>query len=276
MTLDSRTTAHTIEFARQMRVDILQQIFTAGSGHPGGSMSCADVLACIFATRIDPTALLEDRLDRNHFIMSKGHAAPALYAALAGIGAIERSELSQLRQLGSRLQGHPDRTRLPSVEMSTGSLGQGLSVGAGLSWQMRRQGLSGRVYVLIGDGELDEGQVWEAVALSGVLRLGHLLAIVDANGIQNDGRVEEILDLRPYPQKFQAFGWKVKEIDGQDHSEIFAALEWAEAEQLQPSMILAHTTKGSGVSFMEDQPAWHSHGLTDEQLSIAIAELTAP
>ncbi len=275
MTFDRQTTARTIDLARQMRVDILQQIFDAGSGHPGGSLSCADVLACIFQTRIDPTALLAGRLDRNHLILSKGHAAPALYAALAGIGVIERSELSELRQLGSRLQGHPDRTRLPAVEMSTGSLGQGLSVGVGLSWQMRRERLPGSVFVVVGDGELDEGQVWEAIALGGVLKLGRLVVIVDANGIQNDGRVEDILDLRPYPQKFTVFGWKVREIDGQDHSEILAALEWAEAEERQPSMILAHTKKGSGVSFMENQPAWHSHSLTREQVNVAIAEVTA-
>ena len=270
------STTSTIPFAQQMRIDVVQQIFDAGSGHPGGSLSCVDLLACVFCTRIDREALLEDRPDRNHFILSKGHAAPALYAALAGIGAIKREELTGLRQLGSPLQGHPDRSRLRAVEMSTGSLGQGLSVGAGLVWQLRHQGWKGTTFVLLGDGELDEGQVWEAIGLAAAQRLANLVAIVDLNGIQNDGRVEDILDLRPYPEKFRAFGWRVREIDGQAHDQILAALDWAEIPDTQPAVILARTTKGSGVSFMEDRPEWHSHGLSWEQLVNAVQELGAP
>lgn len=274
MTDYNPATDHSTELAEQMRGDILNEIFAAGSGHPGGSLSCVDLLACLFATRVDTKALLEDRPGRNHVILSKGHAAPALYAALAGIGAIDRGELKQLRQLGSRLQGHPDRSRLPCVEMSTGSLGQGLSVGAGLAWEMRRQHLPGSVFVIVGDGELDEGQIWEAIALAGVHKLARLVAIVDANGIQNDGRIKDILDIRPYPAKFRAFKWRVREIDGQAHEEILAALDWAETADPRPSAIVAHTTKGSGVSFMEDRPEWHSHGLTREQLVTALEELT--
>lgn len=272
MTAETRA-GSTEQFAQQMRVDIIQEIFDAGSGHPGGSLSCVDLLACIFATRIDKTALLEDRAERNHFILSKGHAAPALYAALAGIGVIERDELRSLRQLSSRLQGHPDRTKLAVVEMSTGSLGQGLSVGAGLAWELRRRALAGRVYVVIGDGEVDEGQVWEAIALAGVQHLSGLVAIVDANGIQNDGRVEDVLDLRPYRPKFEDFNWRTCEVDGHNHEEILAALDWCDADSAQPSMVLARTTKGSGVSFMEDRPEWHSHGLNAEQLEKALDEL---
>ena len=274
MTVYSLVTDETTQFAQQMRSDVLNEIFEAGSGHPGGSLSCVDLLACLFATRVDANALLEDRLDRNHVILSKGHAAPALYAALAGVGAIDRAELKHLRQLGSRLQGHPDRQRLPSVEMSTGSLGQGLSVGAGLTWEMRRQHVPGSVFVIVGDGELDEGQIWEAIAFGGVQKLARLVAIIDANGIQNDGRVKDILDIRPYRGKFRAFNWRVREINGHAHEEILAALDWAENAEPRPAMILAHTTKGSGVSFMEDRPEWHSHGLTYEQLVTAVEELT--
>lgn len=276
MSVQTSATASTVPFAQQMRIDVVQQIFDAGSGHPGGSLSCVDLLACVFCTRIDREFLLEDRLDRNHFILSKGHAAPALYAALAGIGVIKREELTSLRQLGSRLQGHPDRSRLRAVEMSTGSLGQGLSVGVGLAWQLRHQACNGTTFVLLGDGELDEGQIWEAVGLAAGQRLANLVAIVDLNGIQNDGRVEEILDLRPYPEKFRAFGWRVREIDGQAHDQILAALDWAEIPDTRPAVILARTTKGSGVSFMEDRPEWHSHGLSWEQLVNAVQELEAP
>jgi transketolase len=276
VSVQASATASTIPFAQQMRIDVVQQIFDAGSGHPGGSLSCVDLLACLFWTRIDRETLLGDRPDRNHFILSKGHAAPALYAALAGIGVIKREELTSLRQLGSRLQGHPDRSRLRAVEMSTGSLGQGLSVAVGLAWQLRHQACKGTTFVLLGDGELDEGQIWEAVGLAAGQRLANLVAIVDLNGIQNDGRVEDILDLRPYPEKFRAFGWRVREIDGQAHDQILAALDWAEIPDGRPAVILARTTKGSGVSFMEDRPEWHSHGLSWEQLVNAVQELEAP
>ncbi len=276
MTIQTPTTSSIAEFAQQMRIDVVQQIYDAGSGHPGGSLSCVDLLACLFCTRIDREALLEERPDRAHFILSKGHAAPALYAALAGIGVIDREELTRLRQLGSRLQGHPDRSRLPAVEVSTGSLGQGLSVGVGLAWQLEQQGLDGRVYVLVGDGELDEGQIWEAIALAGAKHITRLVGIIDINGIQNDGPVEDVLDLRPYASKFEAFGWRAREIDGQAHDEVLAALDWADAPDTCPPVILARTTKGSGVSFMENRPEWHSHGLTWEQLVQAIQELEAP
>ncbi|MDA8185230.1 MAG: transketolase [Actinomycetota bacterium] len=275
MARTNTTTPRTTDVARQMRLDILDEIFEAGSGHPGGSLSCADLLACLFSTRVDPRALLEDRLERNHIILSKGHAAPALYAALAAVGAIPRDELHTLRQLGTRLQGHPDRTRLPAVEMSTGSLGQGLSTGCGLAWEMSRRQVQGRTFVVLGDGELDEGQIWEAVAFAGATHLANLVAVIDANGIQNDGPVEQILDLRPYPAKLAAFGWRTKEIDGHNHDEILEALDWSESGKDAPSAIVAHTIKGRGVSFMEGRPEWHSHGLTPEQLALATREVSS-
>jgi transketolase len=271
---DAMALMDTEHLAQLIRLSVLRQIYDAGSGHPGGSLSCADILACVFGRFMDPEALRRQDLERNHFILSKGHAAPALYAALAEVGLIAQRELSTLRQLGSRLQGHPDRTRLPEVEMSTGSLGQGLSVGAGIAWWMAHQGAAGQVFVLLGDGELNEGQVWEAVAFSGAHHLMKLVAIVDANGIQNDGPVTEILPFEPYVAKFESFGWRAQEIDGHDHAEIVAALE-ATLGKRRPTVLIARTTKGDGVSFMEGNAEWHSHGLTDEQYRLAVEEVAA-
>jgi len=258
----------------QVRLDILAQIKTAGSGHPGGSLSCADLLAVLYGYAIDVDKLKAGGAVRDHVILSKGHAAPALYAALAGVGVIPHEELATLRQLGSRLQGHPDRTRLPEVEMSTGSLGQGLSVAAGIAWWLARQPTAAQSYVVLGDGELDSGNTWEAVALAGVQHLVRLVAVVDANGVQNDGPVRDILDLTPYAPKFEAFGWITREIDGNDIGQIVDAVDWARtAVSPAPRAIIAHTIKGKGVSYMEGKYEWHSHALTDEQYAQAVAEL---
>lgn len=261
--------------AKRMRKDIIQEIFEAGSGHPGGSLSCADILAAVFGYAVRPTPHWLSRPDRDRVILSKGHAAPALYAALAEIGLLPREELSTLRKLGSRLQGHPDRTRLPEVEMSTGSLGQGLSVGVGLAWWYRACGYKGHVYVIVGDGEMNEGQIWEAVAFAGAHRLANLIAILDANGLQNDGPVAEILDMRPYAPKIQAFDWDVKEIDGHDAGALIRALDWArsEAPGEKPRFIIAHTVKGKGVSFMENRPEWHSHSISSIEYDKALREV---
>lgn len=262
-------------FARQIRLDVLLQIKAAGSGHPGGSLSCADLVAVLFGYATKADQLGTSTAVRDHVILSKGHAAPTLYAALAGLGVIEPDELLTLRQLGSRLQGHPDRTRLPEVEMSTGSLGQGLSVGCGLAWWLDRQSEPATVYVLMGDGELDSGNVWEAISFAGARRLRRLIAIVDANGMQNDGTVEDILDLRPYAPKFAAFGWRTREIDGNDIAEIVEAIDWARGEPGQgPHAIIAHTIKGRGVSFMEGRREWHSHAMDDAQYDAAVRELS--
>lgn len=253
---------------------MLAQIKTAGSGHPGGSLSCADLMAVLFGYAVDVDRLKAGELVRDHVILSKGHAAPALYAAFAAFGIIPREELSTLRRLGSRLQGHPDRSRLPEVDMSTGSLGQGLSVGAGLAWWLDRQQEPALSFVVLGDGELDSGNVWEAIALAGVRRLRRLVAIVDANGVQNDGPVREILDLTPYRPKLEAFGWAVREIDGNDIEQIVAAIDWARQDPSPaPHAIVAATVKGKGVSYMEGRHEWHSHALSDEQYQQAVAEL---
>ncbi len=269
------TIAQLDDLARSIRRDVIEEIRTAGSGHPGGSLSCAEILAVLYGYVVQPGPDWLSRPDRDHVILSKGHAAPALYAALAEVGLVDREELGTLRQLGSRLQGHPDVTRLAAVEMSTGSLGQGLSVGVGMAWRLRATGGAGRVFVILGDGELDSGQVWEALSLGGVLGLENLVAIVDANEIQNDGPVAGILDLRPYGPKLQAFGWAVREANGHDTGELVAAMDWARSGEpgARPRCVIAHTVKGRGVSFMEGRPEWHSHALTLEQYERAVEEV---
>lgn len=265
------------EMARHMREDILLQIYAGGSGHPGGSMSCVELLAALFGHVIKPSSDWVKRNSRDHVILSKGHAAPALYAVLAETGLIPKDELKTLRQLGSRLQGHPDRTRLPEVEMSTGSLGQGLSVALGLALAMARRDEPHHSYVILGDGEMNSGQVWEAILFAGVHKVDRLVAIIDANGIQNDGRVEDVLDIRPYRPKLEAAGWAVSEIDGQDMAAVVEAYDWAASERpgSRPRMIVANTTKGAGVSFMSNRVDWHSHALSEEQYQNAMNEVQA-
>lgn len=277
VTMTQPTTTRTAELtdlARRIRLDTLAQIKTAGSGHPGGSLSCADMLAVLYGYAIDVEKYRARERVRDHVILSKGHAAPALYAALANVGLIPRDELSTLRQLGSRLQGHPDRSRLPLVEMSTGSLGQGLSVALGIAWWLDRQPEPANSFVILGDGEIDSGNIWEAIGFAGAKGARRLVAFIDANGVQNDGHVKDILDLRPYAPKLQAFGWLVKEIDGNDIASLVEAVDWARSEPgTAPRAVVATTIKGKGVSYMEGRHEWHSHALTDEQYQQAVAEL---
>jgi transketolase len=269
------TSATIKNIARRTRIDILNQIHDAGSGHPGGSMSCADILSAIYGYAVQPPADWMSRQDRDRVILSKGHAAPALYGVLAEVGLLPHEELSTLRKLGSRLQGHPDRVRLPEVEMSTGSLGQGLSVAAGLAWWYKARKLRGRIYVVLGDGEMDSGQVWEAISLAGGHKLDNLVVVLDANGIQNDGPVPEILDLRPYDAKVRPFGWSVREINGHDIEALMSALDWAKSDEpgTAPRFIIAHTVKGKGVSFMENRYQWHSHSLSEDEYRNALKEV---
>jgi transketolase len=267
--------AYLEDVAREMRADILRQIHWAGSGHPGGSMSCVEILAALYAHRIRPGSDWIRANGRDRVVLSKGHAAPALYAALAAVGLIPKEELKTLRQLGSRLQGHPDRSRMIEVEMSTGSLGQGLSVSLGLALAIARQGTPHYSYCILGDGEMNSGQVWEAIMFAGVHKIDRLVAILDANGLQNDGPVAAIMEIRPYRPKLEAFGWVVREIDGQDMAQVVAAIDWAssEAPGQRPRMIVANTTKGAGVSYMAGRADWHSHTITDDQLVAGLQEL---
>jgi len=263
--------------AARMRMDIVEMIAAAGSGHPGGSLSAADVVATLYfgdVLRHDPGN--PDWPERDRFILSKGHAAPVLYAALAQAGYFGRDHLATLRKLGSMLQGHPDSKKTPGIEVSTGSLGQGLSVASGLAAGLRSNPDDDRaVFCLLGDGELQEGQVWEAAMFASHHGLGNLVAIVDDNGLQIDGACTEVMCLGAIAAKFSAFGWRATECDGHDVEAIRSALLDARAYSEGPSVVVAHTVKGKGVSYMEGQAGWHGKAPSADQTATALAELSA-
>lgn len=263
--------------ATNMRVNIIKMLHEAGSGHPGGSLSAADIVATLYfggVMNVNPDDPSDPSRDR--FILCKGHAAPVLYAALAELGYIPEEELLTLRKLHSRLQGHPDSKKLPGVEACTGSLGQGLSIAAGLALGLRLNAGGAapqRVYALMGDGEIEEGQVWEAAMFAAHYGLDNLVAIVDNNNLQIDGDVREVVGLRAIPEKFRAFGWEVLEVDGHDVEALLEAFATAQGASGKPVCIVASTVKGKGVSFMENQAGWHGKAPNDEQTQQAIAEL---
>jgi transketolase len=266
--------------AALMRRDIVEMIAEAGSGHPGGSLSAADIVATLYfggVLRHDPAD--PNWPGRDRFILSKGHAAPVLYAALAEAGYFGRDHLATLRKLGSILQGHPDSKKTPGVEVSTGSLGQGLSVASGLAAGLRggavdEPALGDRtVFCLLGDGELQEGQVWEAAMFAAHQGLDNLVAIVDDNGLQIDGACNEVMCLGGIAAKFVAFGWHAIEVDGHDVTALEQALQTARAYREGPCVVVAHTVKGKGVSFMEDQAGWHGKAPSADERAQALAEL---
>ncbi len=261
--------------ARRLRWDIIKMIGTAGSGHPGGSLSAADIVAALFFHQMKHRSDDPKWSERDRFVLSKGHAAPVLYAALAESGYFSRDELWTLRKLGSRLQGHPDMLKTPGVEISTGSLGQGLSVAVGMALGLRLSGIPSRVYVLIGDGESQEGLIWEASMYAAQKRLDNLIGILDYNDLQIDGRVSEISDIAPAADKWRAFGWHVLEIDGHDVPQILASFREAEKVEGRPTMIVARTIKGKGVSFMENQVDFHGKAPTQEEMERALTEIEA-
>ncbi len=261
------------EVAREMRADIVKSIFSAGSGHPGGSLSAADLLAVLFFDCMKNDPARPDWPERDRFVLSKGHAAPCLYAALAERGYFPKEALWTLRKKGSILQGHPCRLDTPGVEVSTGSLGQGFSVAVGMALAAQSAPESGRVYCLLGDGELQEGIVWEAAMAAAHYGLDKLTAIVDWNGLQIDGSNEEVMTVAPIAEKFRSFGWEVREIDGHDVPAIQTALAEAKECKGKPCVIIAKTVKGKGVSFMEDQVGWHGKAPNEEQARQAVAEL---
>ncbi|OIQ58919.1 transketolase [Moorella thermoacetica] len=259
--------------ARRIRRDIVRMVGAAGSGHPGGSMSAVEIMTALYfkVMRLDPER--PDWPERDRFVLSKGHAAPVLYAALAERGFFAVDKLDTLRRLGSPLQGHPDRKSLPGVEVSTGSLGHGLAVANGMALAGRLDGRDYRVYVLLGDGELEEGMVWEGAMAAAHYHLDNLTAIVDHNHLQIDGRVEEVMSPEPVADKFRAFGWEVMTIDGHDFGQILDALERAREVKGKPTVIIAETIKGKGVSFMENQAGWHGKAPKPEEVEKALAEL---
>ncbi|MCL1796752.1 MAG: transketolase [Eggerthellaceae bacterium] len=262
--------------ANEMRKDILRMIGRAGSGHPGGSLSCIDICAALYFGGVMTFDPQNPKLEsRDYFFLSKGHAAPALYTTLAHAGFFPPEELMSLRQLGTRLQGHPDSNLLDCVEVSTGSLGQGLSIAAGSACGLRLNKQENRVFVLLGDGECEEGQVWEAANFAAHQGLGNLVAIVDANGLQIDGPCAEVCDAGEIGEKFAAFGWEVSRVDGHDIPaliELFTKLKAADGEK--PHAVIASTIKGKGVSFMEGQAGWHGKAPNAEQLAQALEELS--
>ncbi|MBM3119286.1 MAG: transketolase [Chloroflexi bacterium] len=261
------------KMAKQLRRHVITMIATAGSGHPGGSLSAADIVTALYFKVMHHDPKNPQWPDRDRFILSKGHVAPVLYAALAECGYFPVEELSTLRKLGSRLQGHTDRTLTPGVEMSAGSLGQGLSFGIGIALAARLDKRDYQVYVLLGDGECEEGQVWEAAMFAPHFQIDNLTAIVDNNGLQLDGRCCEIMELQPLADKWRAFNWHVIEIDGHDMSQILSALTEARETKGKPTVIIAHTVKGKGVSFMENNVDFHGKAPTAQEVEIALKEL---
>jgi len=260
--------------AAEIRIGALNGIIHAASGHPGGSLSIADILAVLYfdEMRIDPTH--PDWPERDRLVLSKGHAAPAYYAALALRGYFPVSELDNLRQIDSPLQGHPDMRKVRGVDMSTGSLGQGLSAANGMAIVGKRKDKCYRVFCILGDGEMQEGQIWEAIMAAAHYKLDNLTVFVDANGLQIDGRVRDVMNNTPYQSKFEAFGWHSVCINGHDIAAIRTAIQEAKSVKGKPTAIICDTVKGKGISFMENQAGWHGMAPNKEQAKQALTELT--
>ncbi len=268
--MDNDRIAFLEEKARDLRVSIVKTLHRSQSGHTGGSLSAIDMVTALYfqVMRHDPENPLWEERDR--FVLSKGHAAPAQYVALAEAGYFPKEDLMMLRRLGSHLQGHPDSKGTPGVEVCTGSLGQGLSMANGMALGLRLNGRASRVYALLGDGELQEGQVWEAAMAAAHYRLDNLCAMVDANALQIDGEVEKIMNVGPIGEKFRAFGWNVLEIDGHDMEAIVAALESAGKAKGKPTVLVARTVKGKGVPRFEHKASYHGVAPNDDELNEAL------
>lgn len=261
------------EIARTLRQDIIEMLTESNSGHPGGSLSAVEILTALYFSEMNVNPDNPKCEDRDRFVLSKGHAAPVLYSALAEKGYFEKKHLKTLRKMGSILQGHPNMNDTPGVDMSTGSLGQGLSAANGMALAGKLDNKKYRVFVLLGDGELEEGQVWEAAMASAHYKLDNVTAFVDHNRLQIDGPIEKVMNPEPVADKFAAFGWHVISIDGHNFEEIFKAIDEAKSVKGQPTVIVANTVKGKGVSFMENQAGWHGKAPNKEQHDQAIKEL---
>jgi transketolase len=259
--------------AKRLRREIIKMIYQAGSGHPGGALSVLDILVVLYykIMKIDPGNCLAP--DRDRLVLSKGHACPALYAVLADRGFFPTDYLSNLRQIDSPLQGHPDMRKTPGVEMSTGSLGQGLSAANGMALAARLDNSSRRVYVILGDGECQEGQIWEAAMSAAHYRLDNLIAFLDYNGLQIDGWLRDVKMVQPLAEKWRSFGWNVLETNGHDYKALLEAVNKGKTTKGLPTMIIAHTVKGKGVSFMENQIDWHGRAPNKEEFEKAMLEL---
>ena len=260
--------------ANEVRKNIVTAVYHAHSGHPGGSLSAADILTYLYFEEMNVEPKDPGKADRDRFVLSKGHAAPGLYSALAERGYIDKEELKGLRHVGCFLQGHPDMKHIPGVDMSSGSLGQGISAAVGMALAGKMDHADYRVYTLLGDGEIQEGQAWEASMLAAHRHLDNLVVIVDNNGLQIDGRIEDVNSPYPIDKKFEAFNFHVINVaDGNDMDQLRAAFEEAKTVKGQPTAIIAKTVKGKGVSFMENQASWHGTAPNDEQYAVAMADL---
>ncbi len=271
--MDHQTMQELKRIANRVRIGILDGVYHAACGHPGGSLSIADLLTYLYfkEMKIDPENPKWEQRDR--FVLSKGHTSPALYATLAERGYFPPEELKSLRRFDSRLQGHPDMKGIPGVDMSTGSLGLGISAACGMALAAKTQGKDYRVYTVVGDGESEEGQVWEAAMFAAHYKLDNLCLIIDWNGLQIDGKITDVMNPTPHNLKLSAFGWNVISIDAHSFAEIEAALAAARAEKGRPTAIIAKSVKGKGVSFMENKAEWHGAAPKEEQYRIALADL---
>ena len=261
--------------ANDVRFGIIEGVYSAGCGHPGGSLSIADMLTYLYFEEMNIDPKDPKKADRDRFVLSKGHTAPGLYSVLANRGFFDVEELKTLRQIDSRLQGHPDMKGIPGVDMTTGSLGLGISAACGMALSAKVSGDSYRVYTIVGDGESEEGQVWEAAMFASHYKLDNLVAIIDWNGLQIDGPVAEVMNPTPHDEKFRAFGWHVISINAHDFSEIEAALNEAKTVKGKPTAIIMKSLKGKGVSYMENKCEWHGQAPKADLYEVAIADLTA-
>ena len=260
------------ETARQIRINIIKMVSNAKSGHPGGSLSAADIITYLYFNVMDINEENADGINRDRFVLSKGHASPLLYAVLSAKGII-KEDLLTFRKLHTKLQGHPDMNELPGIDMTTGSLGQGLSAAVGMCLANKLDKNDHRIYCLIGDGEAEEGQIWEAAMAAAHYNCDNLCAIIDFNGLQIDGNVQDVIGPAPFDTKFEAFGWHVINIDGHDFDQIGAAFEEAKTIKGKPTMIVAKTIKGKGVSFMENVADWHGKAPNAELTAVALKDL---
>jgi len=259
--------------AKEIRVEIIKMIYKAQSGHPGGSLSAADIVTALYFEILNIDSNRPNWEERDRFILSKGHACPVWYVCLAEKGFFPKENLAKLRKIGGILQGHPDMCKVPGLDMTTGSLGQGLSVGVGMALGAKTKGLQFKTYVMLGDGEINEGQVWEAAMSANKFKLNNLIAMIDYNNLQLDGQCNEVMPIEPLADKWQSFGWDVKEIDGHNMHEILTVFYDLKKQQENPTIIIAHTIKGKGVSYMENQLNWHGKSPNEEQFQQAMKEL---
>ncbi|MGL4484561.1 MAG: transketolase [Anaerovoracaceae bacterium] len=259
------------EIAKEVRKSIIKQVNAAGSGHPGGSLSSVEILTTLYYNQMNIDENNPKMSDRDKFVLSKGHASPLVYAVLAEKGFFEKEEIFTLRKMGSRFQGHADMHKVPGVEMSTGSLGQGFSASVGMALANKLDKGAGRVYVLLGDGEMQEGLVWEAAMAASHYKLDNLTAILDMNGLQIDGKNEDVMNIQPINEKFAAFGWEVIECDGHNFQQLITSFD--KVGKNKPTIIIAKTVKGKGVSFMENNPDWHGKATKPVEFEIAMKEL---